>query len=388
MPLQQRSYDDAHIRVVLGGWIPDRRETLQRLADEFHVAPTNPFDILGIVGEDCPGAVQFARPERIESIRESRGRIAWLTEAELAERLRRLRTSAAPERLRGDKGRFSLPGQMPKTALVFERDDTSAGGRWGVPEDGYPTTHILKPPLGGDAKYLAAEHLSLRLAEAVGLRAAETFVVHVEDQIALGVTRFDRVPIDDGWLRVHQEDLCQSLGWSPDLKFESHGGPGIKTIVTFLRERSNSPVEDVNRFLQAIALNWVLIGTDAHARNYSMLIGAGGSARLSPLYDVSSGAAIAESRDIRTLDLTMQIGGVYNAEHIRRNEWRMLATELGIPPSEIEATIGPFVASIANATAVVAGNAREEGSLPPEIIETFERRVEKRARRCARFLGA
>ena len=29
-------------------------------------------------------------------------------------------------------------------------------------------------------------------------------------------------------------------------------------------------------------------GTDAHAKNYSLLISAGGEARLAPLYDLSS----------------------------------------------------------------------------------------------------
>jgi len=38
-----------------------------------------------------------------------------------------------------------------------------------------------------------------------------------------------------------------------------------------------------------LILNWLIGGTEAHAKNFSMLIGAGGRSRLAPLYDIASG---------------------------------------------------------------------------------------------------
>jgi serine/threonine-protein kinase HipA len=34
----------------------------------FQISPGNPFDVLKHMGEDCAGALQFVRPERLELI--------------------------------------------------------------------------------------------------------------------------------------------------------------------------------------------------------------------------------------------------------------------------------------------------------------------------------
>ncbi|WP_411281012.1 HipA domain-containing protein [Gemmatimonas sp.] len=388
MPLQRSTWSDRAVRMVLGGWIPDRAESLERIAAEFHVAPDNPFAILGVIGQDCPGAVQFVQPEHLDDLRAAgSGHVAWLTESELAVRLRALRTRAAPDRLRDDKGRFSLPGQQPKVALVYEVDEHTGVARWGVPDMAHPTTHIIKPPMGGQTRFLTAEHFSLRLAAAAGLPAAETFVVKAEDQVALAVVRFDRVRGDDGWIRVHQEDMCQTLGWSPQLKFESSGGPGVRQIVEGLRTRSQKAQTDVDRFLLAVALNWIIVGTDAHARNYSVLIGAGGGARLAPLYDIMSGLAIAQPQDLHTVQLAMRVGDAYRATDIKRSEWRALAVELGDAPSRVEALVHTFAQGVATAAEQVAATLRAENELPVAEIGMLESRIVRRARRCVRVFG-
>lgn len=82
-----------------------------------------------MIGENCAGAVQFIRLDRLE-------------EKEIAERLRALRGNHNAGRLPRDEGQFSLAGAQPKTAFLFEN------GRWGVPYGRVPTTRILKPTTG------------------------------------------------------------------------------------------------------------------------------------------------------------------------------------------------------------------------------------------------
>ena len=385
LPLQRATWPDAAIRLVLGGWVPDRAESLERIAAEFHVAPENPFAVLSVIGQDCPGAVQFVRPENLDALRAAgAGEVAWLTEAGLASRLRALRTRAAPDRLQGDRGRFSLPGQQAKVALVCEVSETTGGARWGVPDIAHPTTHIIKLPMGGQTRFLVAEHVSVRLARAAGLSAADTFVVRAEDQVALGVVRFDRVRRGEQWIRVHQEDMCQALGWSPQLKFETNGGPGVRQIAAALRAYSRDPQGDVHRLLLAVALNWIIVGTDAHARNYSVLIGAGGGARLAPLYDVMSVLGIAQPRDLHTIRMTMQVGDVYEATAIGRTEWRAIGVDVGEDPSCIEELVRTFAQQVAVVMGEVAAEACAEGQLPAGEIRTLASRVVRRAQQCAR----
>ena len=59
---------------------------------------------------------------------------------------------------------------------------------------------------------------------------------HFEDVKVLIVERFDRkLSSDKSWLmRLPQEDMCQALGISPNLKYQSDGGPGIENIMRLL----------------------------------------------------------------------------------------------------------------------------------------------------------
>jgi serine/threonine-protein kinase HipA len=102
------------------------------------------------------------------------------------------------------------------------------------------------------------------------------------------VERYDRICTAAGLRRVHQEDVCQALAIPPTRRYQNEGGPGIHDIVELLRTYSSNTSEDVRTFLDSVAYNWLIVGTDAHAKNYALLIGAGGRIRLAPLYDVAS----------------------------------------------------------------------------------------------------
>jgi serine/threonine-protein kinase HipA len=86
------------------------------------------------------------------------------------------------------------------------------------------------------------------------------------------VERYDRFPVGDGTVsRVHQEDMCQALGLSPAVKYQSEGGPSPEQIITLLRRAITPQViaeTEVGRFVDGLALNWLIAGTDAHAKNY------------------------------------------------------------------------------------------------------------------------
>ena len=203
MPPQAAEHGSATIDAWLWGLLPDNSSILQRWAARFQVCARNAFALTSQVGEDCAGAVQLVRSERMDAMEEgARGRIEWLTEADIAGRLRALRSDPAAWRRPQDMGQFTLAGAQPKTALLFDKD------RWGIPSGRIPTTHILKPPTGMFAGFPENEHFCLELARALGLPAAESRVIHFCAEIAFMVERYDRVRTPAGWIRIHQEDLC------------------------------------------------------------------------------------------------------------------------------------------------------------------------------------
>lgn len=140
MPLARRDHGDAPVRAFLWGLLPDNEQVLARWAQDYQVSSRNPFALLRHVGEDCAGAAQFVRQERVEAIIAGEADVDWLTETQVAERLRILRRDPTAWHAR-NTGQFSLAGAQAKTAL--HRDP--ATGRWGEPHGSVPTTHILKP---------------------------------------------------------------------------------------------------------------------------------------------------------------------------------------------------------------------------------------------------
>ena len=144
MPLVVTEHEHARIEPWLWGLLPDNEAILARWGQRFHVSPRNAFALLGAVGEDCPGAVQLVRPDRVDDLLQGDDpQIEWLTEADIGKRLHVLRHDHAAWRMPRDAGQFSLAGAQPKTALLFD------GQRWGLPCGPTPTTHILKPPVDG-----------------------------------------------------------------------------------------------------------------------------------------------------------------------------------------------------------------------------------------------
>jgi serine/threonine-protein kinase HipA len=303
--------------------------------------------------------------------------IDWLDEAGVAERLRALRADHSAWRLARDAGQFSLAGAQPKTALTCEN------GRWGVPSGRTPTTHILKPPTGGFDGHAENEHVCLHLASAMGLITASSQVRKFEDQVAIVIERYDRHRTDAGLVRVHQEDMCQALAILSAVKYENEGGPGARRIVELIRTFSGRPEDDVRRFVDALAFNWLIGGTDAHAKNYSMLIGAEGRARLAPLYDIAS--ILTYDFDPQKIRSAMKIGGEYRMRDIGPRQWRKLAAELRLEEDELVERIGGFARMLPDALSDIARAAEADG-LDHPLIERLSAAVTDRAKRCAQSI--
>ena len=378
MPLVVAEHEHARIDPWLWGLLPDNEAILARWGQRFHVSPRNAFALLAAVGEDCPGAIQLVRPDRVDDILQADDRqVEWLTEADIAERLHILRQDRAAWRLARDAGQFSLAGAQPKTALLFD------GQRWGVPSGPTPTTHILKPPIDGLDGHAENEHLCLTLARALGLPAARSEVRSFGDEPAIVVERYDRTRLPGSIRRLHQEDMCQALGLPPTKKYQNEGGPGCAELSEAIRTHSGEPGDDARTFARAIMLNWIVGGTDAHAKNFSMLIGPQGRGRLAPLYDVAS--MLPYDADLRRLKMATRIGGKYLLNEVHSRHWVKFATDVRLPPAEV-IDMGRTMAQMLPAVfAETVDDARANG-LDHPILQRLTEMLNVRSEHCARVL--
>lgn len=322
MPLTGRDHAPRRVMPFLQNLLPDNEAILSGWGRRFHVSPRNPFALLSHVGEDCAGAIQILRPDRVEpTLRARAGGIQWLSEAQIAQRLRDLRRDGTWSRQLSDSGQFSLAGAQPKTALYHRN------GRWGVPAGRRPTTHILKPSTLSFDGFEANEHFCLELAGRLGLPRARSEVRRFEDQVAIVVERYDRAFAGQRLVRLHQEDCCQALGVSPHAKYQAHGGPSAAQIADLIRSVSSAPSEDLSTFVGALVFHWITAGSDAHAKNYSLLIGARGEVRLAPLYDVASTLPYP-SIPFQKTRLAMKVGSTYRLRDIHWRQWKKQAVLL------------------------------------------------------------
>jgi serine/threonine-protein kinase HipA len=382
MPLAQQEHGDSVVRPFMEGLLPDNDNVLATWARRFHVSARNPFALLSHMGEDCAGAVQFVRPSRYEAVANpSHGEIDWLTEEGVAERLRDLVEQHGTGRLAVDRGQFSLAGAQPKMPLLRDRE------RWGIPSGQTPTTHILKPPAQKEFDgFDVNEHLCLKLAKELGLTGVESNLQTFAGQEALVVERYDRRRMKDGRLiRLHQEDACQALAVPPLRKYENDGGPGAAELVNLLLRETDDPETDVGAFLDALALNWVIGGTDAHAKNYSLLLSPG-SVRLAPLYDLISVLPYPSRVRYREAKLAMRVDREYHLWKIRRRHWEGLAVRCGLDPEPVVERMVEVVAAVPAAVERAASAVREEG-IVHEIVDRVEAEVRDHSQRCLQLLG-
>ena len=328
MPLQSGRHREGVLVPWLEGLLPDRPKTLRQWRRQFQIADEgSPFALLRHVGEDVAGAAQFVRPERLETVLRGQGDLNDLDAGRVAEMLRRAKADLPASTSDGLNGKFSLAGAQAKIAL--HRTDSG----WSDPSGAVPSTHIAKPAIPGMDDQDLAEAVTLRTAASLGLPSAWCSIEEFADERALVVERYDRITTGDrAWRRVHQEDMCQALAVWPGRKYESQGGPGATTIADLINRTSQRPEEDNQRFAQALVFNWLTCGTDAHARNYSLLL-SGSAVRLAPLYDLNSHLAYSDGSGN---DLSMRMGGTFRAARVTRSHWIRIASALHVPADWID----------------------------------------------------
>ncbi len=355
MPLTAPSWQGKRLHAWLQGLLPDNSMVIERWAARFGVSPDSPFALLSHVGEDTAGAVQFVRPERMADL--VPGGVTWLDDETLRARVELLRVDPATWLDADGRGQFSLAGAQSKFALLFE------DRRWGEPYGAVPTTHIIKPPAGRFEDQDLNEHLCLQAAANVGLVVARSQIVFFGDERATAVERYDRIRTETGWRRIHQEDCCQALGIPPDRKYQSQGGPGTDTIARLLRGTVVGTPGDqaVSDFVDALAFNWLAGGTDAHAKNFSLLL-SGSQVRLAPLYDLTSALPYVVGPQVRVApgqlrgnaEMAMKVGDNKELAMIRREDWSTLSTQCGLDPDTVLARVDELASRVPDAFADAA----------------------------------
>lgn len=318
MPVRQQHYTNRVVLPFLQGLLPDNPLALESMARAHQVSASSPFALLEYVGHDVAGALQIVRPgEESEDATADRTDITPLDNRQLAEILRNtiaVYDDGAPAH---GTQRMSLAGAQAKLGVAVLPD-----GSWGMPSRGVPTTHIFKPQLASVSAFPDSDIVELfcqNVVEEAGIPAAHTRLWQSPDGEIRAIVseRYDRRRSDNGtYQRLHQEDLCQAMSVLPSKKYQRNdGGPGLGQIGQLFTTRislSDSTVV-ARSFLTALTANAALLNTDAHAKNYSLML-SGTHTSLAPMYDVLSIAAFLEPGAHPLFP--MRLGKTYDLEQV------------------------------------------------------------------------
>lgn len=365
MPLSTRPVAPQVFAPWAANLLPEATQ-LRTVGRYLGAAPEDTIGILAEIGRDTAGALSIGKAGSADP-----GGWKPIGKPKALERI--IAELPAKPFLIGEEGvSMSLAGVQNKLGVAID-----AAGALCIPHDGAPSTHILKPDSDTLFGGVQNEALCLTLARRIGINAARVTTGKAGARSYLLVTRYDRIEQQGRWRRLHQEDFCQALGKPPGAKYESNQsgikGPTLADMFALTRNAMQAP--DILNLVDYVVFNILACNTDAHAKNYSLMISGRGFS-LAPMYDVMCAAAW----DNITKNLAQKIAGKNRGEHLKRRHWERFARDCGLNPPRLLKRIRDLAERVQRE---VGAAAEEVAAMPAgthPLMPKFVAAIETRAR--------
>ena len=330
LPIRLEPFDDRATRPFFAGLLPEGGKRKQ-IAKTLQISTPNDYALLESLGGECAGAVTLLEPGQLPQAFNAPREVRWLNHAQLLQVLDEM--PLRPMRAGEDGLRLSLAGAQDKLPVVLDAN----GIRIGLPLNGSPSTHILKPPIAGADGSVFNEAFCMALAGALKLDVARTKIHTIAEgdgtRHYLLVERYDRQPDMPGQ-RLHQEDFCQALGVVSEHKYQNEGGPSLAQAFALLRSATRPSAPHTLKLLDFVVFNALIGNHDAHGKNFSLLYTQAGAV-LTPLYDALCTALYPTLTD----KMAMKIGSKYKFSEVQARHWEQFATEAALSYAQVKKRI-------------------------------------------------
>lgn len=368
LPLKADVHQGAAVRNWFCNLLPEGG-VRDAITARLRIPPGDDFALLSAIGGECAGAVSI-QPSgpTVERSQQDEGDL---------ETLLHLQGEDAGEgawALLATPLRLSLAGAQDKMAVIAE-----PGGRLRLPGPDELSTHILKPDSRRFRGLRDLEAFGLALARAIGLQVAPARPMNVAGRAALLIERYDRAMEGGRIQRLHQEDVCQALGYPGEMKYESRGGPGLARCSALIRQLALGPTA-VQGLLDWVIFNALIGNADAHAKNLALLSDRQGHRRLAPFYDLVPTVVLPETMIERAPAL--RIGAASRIDAITAEDWRIFAGQSQYAARFVLNRIGEMAAALLDIVHAVGDELITQGcdgkrmTAASRILESHMRRLQ------------
>lgn len=361
LPLGKTEFSQKECLPFFEGLLPEG-DVKKRISEYLHISETSTFKLLKELGGECAGLISILPEHESNKIKNtyefSPDNYDLLAEKKLAEYIQNINTR--PLLKAKDKLRLSLAGAQEKLPLTY------MDGKFYLPKNGAPSTHIVKPTGIGELSNLSAnEYICSKLAENCGLPTSKTELKQMYGTEFLLIERYDRVHEKNSISRIHQEDACQALGILSDRKYQNDGGPSLVDIYNLVKNNTTIPITETRKFIQYAIFNLVIGNCDAHGKNYSLVF-SDKNIQLAPIYDTVC-TIIYQNL---TRKVSMKFGKHYEFKKINREDLEQLAGQLALKPKTILICYDEIIAKLSDAFNMIKEDASlKDHSATIELIE-------------------
>ncbi|WP_217555373.1 type II toxin-antitoxin system HipA family toxin [Vibrio metschnikovii] len=380
LPLQIQPHKGDPVANYFENLLPDLTSVRRNLQNRYQTTSTHMFDLLHAIGRDCVGSLSLVpETEIVDSLAPT---MLEPLSIDCLYEILSAHKHDIPLGMLNELGNFrvTVSGAQEKTTLLKMKNN------WYLPNCNYPSTHILKFPIGFIQQPFATlnmtesvenEYFCIKLAEAVGFKVPHVEILDFDNVKSLAVERFDRVwsTSESVPIRLTQEDMSQAMSLPTNLKYQSDGGIGITEVMQLLNGSTN-PQKDRDDFMRFQVFQWLIGATDGHAKNFSIFIEANGAYRLTPFYDIMSAFPSSSGRGINTrkLKLAMSLkstssGNKWHLEKIYPRHFIATAETVGFCTIRMQEILEEFVDTFPNAIEQVVKQL--PNGFPAQVIDSI-----------------
>ena len=229
----------------------------------------------------------------------------------------------------------AVPGVQPKLSMsLVKKTKENSDTRLTVVE-ALGGHYIFKPPSDRFPEMPENEHVTMRMAETLGIRVVPSSLIRLlSGELSYITKRVDRKETGE---KIHMIDMFQITE-----AFDKYKS-SMEKVGRALDSYSSNTMLDKTFYLDLVLFSFLTGNNDMHLKNFSMIESTSGWV-LSPAYDLLN-VVIVFPEDTEELALTL----VGKKRKLKREHFEQLGEGMGLTPKQIEGAFNRMMKNKSNA---------------------------------------